>query len=203
MTKKQLVRPCPNCGVRTALNQVAFFEVERGHNPDSDIHWLREWELYQCVSCERPMLLEWAGSSEDPPEGATVLYPADQPDNQALPPRVAAEWDNAESVRRANTTAYAVMVGRMLEVICDEEGATGQTLAQRLTNLGKSGRMPETLSDMATHLRIIRNMGAHASQPGTVTREDGDTIREFSEAIIEYLYRAPAKVDAVKKRLGK
>ena len=57
------------------------------------------------------------------------------------------------------------------------------------------------LANMADQLRQIRNLGAHAGA-GDVTAEDVPVIAEFADAILEYLYRAPAKVQAVQARLS-
>jgi hypothetical protein len=88
----------------------------------------------------------------------------------------------------------------MLEVVCLQEGATGKNLVERLTVLADSGRIPGPLAHMAQQLRQIRNLGAHAATD-EVRAADVPVILEFGEAILEYLYRAPAKVAAVSDRL--
>lgn len=56
---------------------------------------------------------------------------------------------------------------------------------------------------MAQKLREIRNLGAHASPSDEVKPADVPVIFDFADAIIEYLYRAPAKIAAVESRLAK
>jgi hypothetical protein len=53
---------------------------------------------------------------------------------------------------------------------------------------------------MTQQLRAIRNLGAHAAED-EVSESDVPAILDFVGAIVEYLYVAPAKIDAVEERL--
>jgi hypothetical protein len=55
---------------------------------------------------------------------------------------------------------------------------------------------------MALHLKELRNLGAHDAED-EVTQEDVPIIVDFLKAILEYLYIAPAKIEAVRARLNK
>jgi hypothetical protein len=197
----QIVDRCGWCGVQTALNEVArstkeFVDTEYG-NVET-----KSWVVYECVSCNRPTLREeWFSDihGEAIPE---TLLPTGERDNSALPRTVAKAWQAALAVRHVEPNAFAVLVGRTLEVICNEEGATGATLQQKLHTLVSAGRLPGPIAQMSTQLRQIRNLGAHASSD-EVTSTDVPVIFEFADAILEYLYRAPAKIAAVQARLAK
>jgi Domain of unknown function (DUF4145) len=158
------------------------------------------WVLYECVTCGRPTLKDewWHDGYEE--GGSNTLLPTTDRDYSTLPPAVAKAYEAARAVQRVEPNAYAVLVGRTLEVICLEEGAKGRNLVERLHDLVASGRIPGLLADMAQQLRQIRNLGAHAATD-EVRAEDVPVIFDFAEAIIEYLYRAPAKVAAVQARL--
>jgi hypothetical protein len=71
---------------------------------------------------------------------------------------------------------------------------------QKLNDLAVSGRMPQTLAQMGQQLRVIRNMGAHDAED-EVTADDIPIILDLIEAILEYLYVAPAKIAAAQNRL--
>lgn len=73
-------------------------------------------------------------------------------------------------------------------------------MAQKLDDLAKSGRIPTILAEMAQQVRLLRNLAAHDAED-EVTEKDVPIIMEFLEAILEYLYVAPAKIEAVQKRL--
>ncbi len=75
-------------------------------------------------------------------------------------------------------------------------------LADKLKSLADTGRIPQTLVDVALHLRQLGNLGAHFDED-EVTEKDVLIILDFVELLLEYLYVAPAKIEAVKKRLNK
>ena len=95
---------------------------------------------------------------------------------------------------------YTVAIRRTLEAICTEEGIEGRTLADRLKKLSTAGRLPDTFADMTTVLRKYGNLGAHESDDEP-SDEDASIVGDFADAVIEYLYRAPAKVAAVQAAL--
>ncbi len=53
---------------------------------------------------------------------------------------------------------------------------------------------------MADHLKDLGNLGAHPGEVA-VDPEDVSVAADFMEAILEYVYRAPQKIDAVRTRL--
>ncbi|MFL5699366.1 MAG: DUF4145 domain-containing protein [Ktedonobacteraceae bacterium] len=83
---------------------------------------------------------------------------------------------------------------RMFQVEC--------LLAQRLDKLAASGRIPLPLAQMALQIKQLRNLGAHAAED-EVNEVDVPIILDFLEAILEYLYVAPAKIEAVRARLNR
>ena len=93
------------------------------------------------------------------------------------------------------------MIGRTLEAVCNHENAQGRNLAQKLNDLAQKDKIPNTLVEMAQQLRELRNLGAHEAED-EVTETDVPIIIDFVEAILEYLYVAPAKIEAVRTRLS-
>ena len=87
-----------------------------------------------------------------------------------------------------------------MEAACNHEQAQGRTLAQKLNYLAENGRIPNTLAEMARQLKELRNLGAHDAED-EVTEQDVPIILDFLETILEYLYVAPAKIEAVRTRL--
>jgi hypothetical protein len=200
--ERQIIERCGWCGVQTALVQRARHNAKVFYEDDVPLESVA-WVLYECVSCNRPTLREeWDHAYMDE-TSETVLLPAHDRDDSSLPPLVGKAWEAALAVRNVEPNAFAVLVGRTLEVICLEEGAAGATLVHKLKSLAASGRIPDQLADMADKLREIRNLGAHASPSDEVKQADVPVIFEFADAILEYLYRAPAKIEAVEARLSK
>jgi hypothetical protein len=172
---------------------------------DADIHDRTTWRLLRCPACLRPTLEEIYELEGDPFPEEKILYPSFPQANLIstnLPHEIAQEYEAALKVRDISDNACAVLIRRTLEVICRHENAKGKDLFIQIQVLATSGHIPQPLADMAHLLRKIGNLGAHADED-FITKSDVTTMIDFLEAILEYLYVAPAKISAVQKRLKK
>lgn len=61
--------------------------------------------------------------------------------------------------------------------------------------------IPGRLIEMAQGIRQLRNIGAHADL-GEIVEIDIQILTDFTEAILEYIYRAPARLEILQKRLN-
>ncbi|MGZ3644246.1 MAG: DUF4145 domain-containing protein [Ktedonobacteraceae bacterium] len=129
-----------------------------------------------------------------------LLYPSTDIPLTNIPQKIDRAYTAAIKVKNIEPNACAVLVGRTLEAACNHEQAQGRTLAQKLNYLAENGRIPNTLAEMARQLKELRNLGAHDAED-EVTEQDVPIILDFLEAILEYLYVAPAKIEAVRTRL--
>ena len=71
----------------------------------------------------------------------------------------------------------------------------------KLDDLVNKGKLPKPLADAAHELRKLRNLGAHDTEV-EVAPDDVALIEALADAILEYLYRAPAAVAAVRAGLA-
>jgi hypothetical protein len=179
-------------------------------------HILTTWRILECSVCYRPTLEETDTTYEIDygvnqghiyPTLAKniILYPGAKTAKAPLmnlPETIEKKYLAALKVQDIEPSACAVLVGRTLEAVCNYEKATGKTLSDKVNNLVNSDRIPRTLAEMAHQLKQIRNFGAHDAED-EVTDEDVPIILDFLEAILEYLYVAPAKIAAVQSRLKK
>jgi hypothetical protein len=132
-----------------------------------------------------------------------VLYPAVRSPLTNLPDLIEKAYISTVKVRHIEPNACAILAGKTLEAICNHENAQGKVLADKMHYLANSQRIPQTLAVMARQLRQLRNLGAHDDANDKVTEADVPIIIDFLEALLEYLYVAPAKIAAVQARLKK
>src|SRR5258708_38361082 len=213
------VMTCGHCGKQTVFHVRAEgtqfgAALPKSAKIDFDGQTITTWRVIECAFCNQPSLLKetidyWFDHGEywaiEPHSAKSViLYPEGKTRRPLtnLPEAIEEKYLAALKVRDIEPSACAVLIGRTLEAVCNHEKAAGRTLADKLGNLVKSDRIPPTLAEMAHQLRLIRNLGAHDADD-EVTEEDVPIIMDFLEAILEYLYVAPAKVSAVKARLAK
>jgi Domain of unknown function (DUF4145) len=157
----------------------------------------------QCLACGQPTIWRGTFCAELDPEPLkeVQLYPREH-ENQALPARVRARLGDAARVRSATPSAYAVAVRRVVEAICNHEGAEGRDLYNKLDDLASKGRLPQEFADMGHQIREFGKLGAHDLEDD-VTVDDIPAIDDFKDALLDFCYRAPAKIDAVRQRLEK
>jgi hypothetical protein len=119
-----------------------------------------------------------------------TLYPSRAKTLSGLPLAVQKSYDAAFRVRHIDPNAYAVLIGRVLEIICDDRKADGHTLNEKLADLAKRGEIPTKLVDVAHGLRNLRNVGAHAGL-GELTEAEVPILDDLCQAILAYVYSAP------------
>ena len=159
--------------------------------------------LVGCLSCSRVSLVLWEETSYWHPDDyrRTLLYPAPFELSKGIPAEVGEAWLSAEKVRRIDTNAYGVMLRRVLELACEDRSAEGDTLAKQLGDLAKKGEIPSKLVGVAKGLRVLGNVGAHASA-GSLSAEAAPALHALIRAILDYIYVAPALVQEA-ERLSK
>lgn len=200
---------CGHCGNTTSFEERGnYYTKEPILNDESKITWkTTSWHLLECQTCSKPTLKEYdfrldADDLPLPDLIETVLYPPADIPLTNLPQKIERAYTAALRVKNIEPNACAVLVGRTLEAACNHEQAQGRTLAQKLNYLAQNERIPNTLAEMARQLKELRNLGAHDAED-EVTEQDVPIILDFLEAILEYLYVAPAKIEAVRARLAR
>ncbi len=71
-----------------------------------------------------------------------------------------------------------------------------------MTTKTLKGVIPRTLTDMMDASRAFGNIGAHFGE-SSLTTDEVRVLIEFTLAIFEYIYVAPARIESVRKSLQK
>ncbi len=204
-TTPKIVMACGHCGNRTSFEIVAEHSKRYPIGIDGDK--VISWRILICSTCSKPTIEEDTQKVDrniiaSRSTNTTILYPISSIKLTNIPEKIGKKYMEALNVRKVSPGSCAVMIGRTLEAVCNHENAQGRNLAQKLNDLALKGRIPNTLAEMAQQLRELRNLGAHDAED-EVTEMDVPIIIDFVEAILEYLYVAPAKIEAVRMRLNK
>lgn len=189
---------CGHCGFAGDLNEKSLITIKTwGYlSPDGFIDDRRHIHarVMQCPGCEGLTFYtyrEW--HYQDPADWPiTMLYPQ-PPDVHDLPDKVRESYEKALPAKVSDPTSFVVGVGNILEAICIEQGISSKnsrkTLQCKLQELAT--KLPDALAGMTHHLRKLRNCGAHG---GAVKASDAEIAADFVEAILDHLYRNPAKL---------
>lgn len=162
-----------------------------------EYEWAKVAAVAVCPVCDEPTVgtYFWIDVHGEP-ENYRRIYPSER-DNSALPDKVRKRLDAALKVKRIDPASYAVAIRRMLETVANTEQATGRDLFHKLDDLASKGRIPGALAEIGHQLRELGKFGAHDEEV-EVEEADVPLIEDLAEAILEYLYRAPAKLASVK-----
>jgi hypothetical protein len=166
------------------------------------------WAVFcVCETCDAPVFYDGIDPREVDARWSPLVYPRVPEFGNEVPASVQKIYAQAKKCKQSAPIAFAVLIRKALEAICIDRGVQADTnkkknLYSRLAVLVERGDIPPTLAKMSDVLRTIGNTAAHDS-PDEVTVPMTWAIDEFFEAIVEYVYIAPAKLEKFEKRQAK
>jgi hypothetical protein len=196
---------CGHCGNSAPMQIVAVYsQVTDYEAPGTPVHWQAGniYELVLCPACKQVSLRSTYYHDAYDPEDMdyTLLYPSSETAPEGLPQSIAKAYEAARRVRNIDANAFAVLLGRVLELVCEDRQATGRDLYAKLQDLAAKREIPEKLVDVGHGLRNLRNVGAHAVL-GELTSAEAPILDALTRAILEYVYSAPLLAQMAERRL--
>jgi len=154
-----------------------------------------------CGTCASPLLYdgikEWEWG-----EWPKLAYPKGLELERCVPRVVRSAYAEAARVMGASPNAFAVMIRRSLEALCDERGVPRDRLVARLNYLANDGRIPPTVVKATDVLRVLGNAGAHSSEE-SVTVPMTWAMDKLFRAVVEYVYVAPHELKEFEDALSR
>ncbi len=208
--KKFTIRQrCGHCGNCAPMEIVGEYSGVKRHDdyPLSDMSWQAGmvYQLLLCPACECISLRSyfWNDAAMEPPDiSYELLYPGPSGCPPGVPQDIACAYESAKKVRRIDANAYGVLLGRLLELVCHDRDAQGESLNSKLEDLASRGEFPGKLMKVANGLRNLRNIGAHASL-GELTFAELPILDSLCRAVLEYVYSAPFLANQAEESLRK
>ena len=196
---------CPHCGNQAPqrlIHKQSYFEKawDAAGEPAEDAPWSSF--VAACETCGNVLVYDNLGDQTEDKwfSKCELVYPRSPFLSPVIPQKIANSYAEAFRIRAISPNAFAVLIRRALEILCNERGVTKGTLAARLKILSDKGELPPVLSQTTDLLRLIGNIGAHGSEQ-SVHPLQVRAIDDFFTAIVEYLYVAPRKIADFQKRL--
>lgn len=189
-----MIFECPECEARVDGEVIA---VHEGGDPSRDpCPW--RFSLAACPTCNHPaLLLQEAVPDWDEP---MRVYPATDMLDYRIADSIRASYEEAVKCFSVGAyTAAAVMCRKTLQGICDVKGAVGSNLNQALADLRAKGLVTGQLHDWADQLRLGGNEAAHDVNV-RMTREDARDLKDFTKALVEYIFTIQERFDEFTKR---
>ncbi len=179
---------CPSCGHEAVFDRFDGIKdlLYRGH-------------VYGQRKCPNPDCKGHLFFVSKGKEGVTT-FPAQRVDfeKDGVPERVMAPLDEAlECHANGCYTAAAMMTRRALEEICDDKAVAGQTLLERLKDLGREIVVPDKLLKEINVLSVFGDEKADArlSTFPQVGNEEADAGLALAKEIVKAAYQYDRLID--------
>lgn len=201
------VLECVGCGFSTPTMEVARYQTDEipvtgqfVFDPSEIDTCHTEYTLRFCPKCKSPFLLasEYVNHHEagEYKQGQKLLYPHASTNLltlEAIPDPIAKIYSKAkECFEKSLYEPSAIMTRKCLEAICRDFGATGKSLAEKITSIRAKNRIDDRLQLWATELRLIGNDAAHDLEI-EISRQDAEDSLAFLNALLLYVYTLDAK----------
>lgn len=205
--KDYILQTCYHCGNKGLLSIESKF-TDRYYDYDGDIPtcWYEDYYfILHCPVCYEVSILEKSTASYlEKPDGTfdiaeeQILYPNIKSVKLGVPKDIVSAFDSAKKVQKIDSSICALSLRRVLELICINKNANGNTLENKIKDLVNINILPPTFDAACKHIRIIGNEGAHENQISIPAREI-KTLIEYLDSIINYLYVLPEKIKQLTK----
>ncbi len=197
---------CPHCGNTAPQEALAShcydtpaYDTATG-SPAEGVPCV--YDIRTCGTCN-DLLVYWSDlPMHDSEPDFRLVYPKPPKLHACVPESVRICYDEAALIQQTAPNAYAVMIRKGLQALCDDRGIQNAKLETRLRKLAEKGDIPGALAEMTTVLRRLGNAGAHDSAVKVTVLITG-AMDDFFRVVIEYVYVAPHMLQEFKKRLEK
>jgi len=192
---------CPHCCNRaphTLVHIQQYQSVGWEISDGDEMPYEGTYLVARCETCKEILIYHSIASHDF--QSAELLWP-DVGLDKTVPKEVSRIYDEAIRIKHIAPNAFAVQIRRALEALCKDRGTEHRTLAEQLDELAGKGEIPKTLSEASDIVRLIGNVGAHASTM-EVHPLQAMAIDNFFKAIVEYVYVSPARIREFKERMN-
>jgi hypothetical protein len=202
----ELFVTCGYCGNYAQMKEL-------GHGADTETYTTEigppveqgtYYDVLKCLKCGNINIGSYIWSDYMEMEdftGYTMIYPQTKELPNGLPDNIYKAYTDAEKVKQIAPVAYGLLLGRILEMICQEKKAKGRTLQNWLDDLKSRGEIPDKLVKVASILRGYRNLSAHAGID--IGLNEIPLVKALCDALMEYIYGAPYLAELAEKQLLK
>lgn len=206
---------CLHCG---NIARMEILDIARDEHDEVDPNsgpigiWGTHYGVLKCPACAKINIVSyyWHDGIESEDEILyEFLYPKNSEYPIGLPEKILVAFKAAEKVKPIDVNAYAILMRRLLELVCLDRNAKSGTLASMLTELASKNEIPNKLVKVALGLKDFGNIGAHAGS-GELTEKEIPIVNALCNAILEYVYSAPhlatiaeSKLNAIKSKSKK
>jgi len=209
-TKEAIIK-CFHCGNETLMRQTGEYKWGSNDVEHEDYNFNYIYEMFVCPVCHKITLREIYGDEFmlEPNHldevrwysTKTILFPTNRIDSNSIPSKVKEAFEAALKTKSIDKNVCLMALRRTLELILKEKGATKWSLKDKIEEIAKKGLLPDTLREVSSLTKLLGDSAAH-DKDLEIDQYDVDSMAEFIQFIIEYLYIVPDKINTYKERLS-
>jgi Domain of unknown function (DUF4145) len=184
---------CNNISQMKIIGRVADTTFYCDSDQNSEYEAGTIYNILQCPACQKVNIVKYQWHEymvEENEIEYEFLYPHNDNFPIGLPDHILSIYKAAEKIKSIDVNAYAILLRRLLELVCLDRKATGDTLALMLKDLADKNEIPVKLVKVATGLKDFGNIGAHVGI-GELSEDEIPIVKALCVAILEYIYSAP------------
>ena len=209
---KEKIIICFHCGNETVMRQTGEFKWSSHDEKYYDFNFNFTYKMFACPVCHKVTLMQTYGDEtmiEPNNRGEmewftedTILFPINSIDSNAMPKMIKESYEAALKVRNIDTAACVLLLRRTLEIILTDQGATAWGLAKKIEEIAQKGLLPDSLKEASFFAKKFGDSAAHGKEL-IADEHDMNSLIEFIEYIIEYLYIIPSKIEDFKMKMDR
>ena len=198
---------CPHCGNKTTQLLLythdcedIFTVFDEEHSIDHEESLPVQCYLTVCEICKNPLLYGTYHfiTEEEDFQASGLLCPKQKKLSGKVPQIIREYYKEAIRIKRIAPSSFTGQIRKCLEALCDAREIKKGKLVNRLNELSDKGEIPKHFTEMADILRFLGNIGVHPSETN-ICDLPVDTIDDFFNAIIEYVYGFPSRIEEIKQ----
>ena len=206
MKEKHILETCYHCGNRGLLQVGCCDQVNYEDYDNGDVvGWYEDMYItLKCPACNEVTLYKRSTNSYSLQENgefiyeSEILYPVIHTNKLGVPKNIVTAFEAAKKVQKIDPAICALSLRRVVELICIDKNAIGNNLVSMVNDLENKNILPKTFNDACEILRIIGNEGAHSINI-SIPKNELNTLIDFLDSIINYLYVIPEKIKRLKR----
>lgn len=208
--EKQIKTTCYHCGNTGMVDVVGVhtnFCVKNATNEHESIldnlddHF--SYMMLVCPVCKRVSLQRRICKNYSVLVDANdiTLYPKNISEYIGVPINIRKAYEAALKARSSGVELCLTALRRVIELICKDKKAEGNSLYHKIKHLSDSGILPTALSDAFRVVRILGNEAVHEVK-SIVSQYDVEEMIGIIESIIDYLYILPYRISLLNRTIG-
>ena len=210
LSKEEIIK-CFHCGNETLMHQKGEYQWGSINVGYDDFNFDYIYDMFACPVCHKVTLREtYSDETMMKPynndmleyyDKKSILFPINNIESSSIPSKVKEAFEAALKTKGIDKNICLMALRRTLELILKDKGATKWGLKDKIEEIAEKGLLPETLKEASSLTKILGDSAAHDKEL-EIDQHDVESMAEFVEYIIEYLYIVPDKINTYKERLS-